>query len=108
MINISDNETKPKTIQGLTGTWELVIGMEVHAQVLSKSKLFSGSSTLFGAEPNLNVSFVDAAMLACYLFLTSSAWNRQSKQLGLRAKINLISKFDRKIISTQTSTRISN
>ena len=97
MINTSDNEAKPKTIQGLTGTWELVIGMEVHAQVLSKSKLFSGSSTLFGAEPNLNVSLVDAAMPGMLPVLNEFCVEQTVKTgLGLRAKINLISKFDRK------------
>ena len=54
------SETPAKTIKGETGDWEIVIGMEVHAQVLSKSKLFSGASTEFGAEPNEHVSFVDA------------------------------------------------
>jgi aspartyl-tRNA(Asn)/glutamyl-tRNA(Gln) amidotransferase subunit B len=49
-------------IPGATGDWEIVIGMEVHAQVISNSKLFSGASTEFGAEPNNNVSLVDAAM----------------------------------------------
>ena len=49
-------------IQGATGEWEVVIGLEVHAQVVSKSKLFSGSATEFGAEPNSQVSLVDAAM----------------------------------------------
>ena len=53
---------KNKLIKGETGDWEIVIGMEVHAQVLSKSKLFSGASTEFGAEPNSQVSFVDAGM----------------------------------------------
>ena len=49
-------------IQGATGDWEVVIGLEIHAQVSSKSKLFSGASTEFGAEPNVQVSLVDAAM----------------------------------------------
>ncbi|HEY6868362.1 MAG TPA: Asp-tRNA(Asn)/Glu-tRNA(Gln) amidotransferase GatCAB subunit B, partial [Novosphingobium sp.] len=49
-------------IQGATGEWEVVIGLEVHAQVVSKSKLFSGAATTFGAEPNAQVSLVDAAM----------------------------------------------
>jgi len=49
-------------IKGNTGDWELVIGLEVHAQVTSQSKLFSGAPTTYGAEPNQNVSFVDAAM----------------------------------------------
>ncbi len=53
---------KNKLLKGETGDWEIVIGMEVHAQVLSNSKLFSGASTEFGAEPNSQVSFVDAGM----------------------------------------------
>jgi aspartyl-tRNA(Asn)/glutamyl-tRNA(Gln) amidotransferase subunit B len=60
---MNDNRQKPnKLIRGATGDWEVVIGMEVHAQVMSKSKLFSGASTDFGAEPNSHVSLVDAAM----------------------------------------------
>ena len=55
-------QRKPKSIQGATGPWEIVIGMEVHAQVASRSKLFSGASTEFGAQPNSQVSLVDAAM----------------------------------------------
>ena len=56
-------QDKPnKLIRGSTGDWEVVIGMEVHAQVTSKSKLFSGASTEFGGEPNSHVSLVDAAM----------------------------------------------
>ena len=54
-----------KLIQGATGPWEVVIGMEVHAQVSSHAKLFSGASTAFGGEPNAHVSLVDAAMPAC-------------------------------------------
>ena len=54
-----------KLIKGSTGDWETVIGLEVHAQVTSNSKLFSGASTEFGGEPNSHVSLVDAAMLAC-------------------------------------------
>ena len=54
--------TKSKLIKGATGDWEVVIGMEVHAQVTSQLKLFSGASTAFGGEPNSHVSLVDAAM----------------------------------------------
>ena len=58
-----NKQSKPsKLIKGSTGEWEVVIGMEVHAQVSSKSKLFSGASTEFGGEPNSHVSLVDAAM----------------------------------------------
>ena len=55
-------QKKSKLITGVTGDWEVVIGMEVHAQVTSQAKLFSGASTAFGAEPNSHVSLVDAAM----------------------------------------------
>ena len=57
-----DAQTSGKLIKGATGDWEVVIGMEVHAQVTSNSKLFSGASTEFGGEPNSHVSLVDAAM----------------------------------------------
>jgi aspartyl-tRNA(Asn)/glutamyl-tRNA(Gln) amidotransferase subunit B len=62
-----------KLIKGATGDWEVVIGLEIHAQVTSKSKLFSGASTTFGNEPNSNVSLVDAAMPACCLSSTRNA-----------------------------------
>ena len=62
MLDLSFESPKPKTIPGAKYDWELVIGMEVHAQVASTSKLFSGASTEFGNEPNSNVSFVDAAI----------------------------------------------
>ena len=62
MTLVDTRTPNPKNfIKGATGDWEIVIGMEVHAQVTSESKLFSGSSTEFGAPPNANVSFVDAA-----------------------------------------------
>ena len=84
-------------VSGKTGDWEIVIGMEVHAQVVSNSKLFSGSSAVFGASPNNHVSLVDAAMPGMLPVI-----NRQCiKQavltgLGLNAKINKFSIFDRK------------
>ena len=62
MLDLSYDTPKVKTIAGVTGDWELVIGLEVHAQVATKAKLFSGASTQFGAEPNSNVAFVDAGM----------------------------------------------
>jgi len=62
MSGLDYTEPTAKTIAGVTDDWELVIGMEVHAQVASQAKLFSGASTGFGAEPNSNVSLVDAAM----------------------------------------------
>ena len=62
MLDLTYDSPKPKVIAGAKHDWELVIGMEVHAQVSSNAKLFSGASTRFGAEPNSNVAFVDAAM----------------------------------------------
>ena len=60
------NENNKYLINGEKGKWEVVIGLEVHAQVTSNSKLFSGSSTKFGAEPNTQVSLVDSAFQACF------------------------------------------
>jgi aspartyl-tRNA(Asn)/glutamyl-tRNA(Gln) amidotransferase subunit B len=85
------------TITGNTGEWEVVIGLEVHAQVSSKAKLFSGSSTEFGAEPNSQVSFVDAAMPGMLPVLNKFCVEQAVKTgLGLNAQINLVSSFDRK------------
>jgi aspartyl-tRNA(Asn)/glutamyl-tRNA(Gln) amidotransferase subunit B len=86
-----------KLIKGANGDWEIVIGMEVHAQVTSNSKLFSGASTEFGGEPNSHVSLVDAAMPGM-LPVINEACIRQAVRtgLGLNAKINLRSVFDRK------------
>ncbi len=84
-------------VKGITGDWEVVIGLEVHAQVNSNSKLFSGSSTEFGAEPNTQVSFVDAAMPGMLPTLNEHCVEQAVKTgLGLNAKINLMSIFDRK------------
>ncbi len=84
-------------IEGTTGKWEVVIGIEVHAQVSSNSKLFSGSSTEFGAEPNSQVSFIDAAMPGMLPVLNEFCVEQAVKTgLGLNAKINLVSSFDRK------------
>ena len=81
----------------LKGDWELVIGMEVHAQVASKSKLFSGASTKFGNEPNSNVSMVDAAMPGMLPVINEFCVEQAVRTgLGLKAKINLYSAFDRK------------
>jgi aspartyl-tRNA(Asn)/glutamyl-tRNA(Gln) amidotransferase subunit B len=86
-----------KTIKGETGEWDIVIGMEVHAQVLSKAKLFSGASTEFGAEPNSHVSFVDAAMPGMLPVINRFCVEQAVKTgLGLKAKINNRSVFDRK------------
>jgi aspartyl-tRNA(Asn)/glutamyl-tRNA(Gln) amidotransferase subunit B len=88
---------KPKVIAGATGDWELVIGLEVHAQVASKAKLFSGASTRFGAEPNSNVAFVDAAMPGMLPVINEYCIEQAVRTgLGLKAKINLKSAFDRK------------
>jgi aspartyl-tRNA(Asn)/glutamyl-tRNA(Gln) amidotransferase subunit B len=88
---------KSKLIQGSTGAWEIVIGMEVHAQVLSQSKLFSGASTEFGAEPNAQVSFVDAGMPGMLPVINEKCVEQAVRTgLGLKAKINLTSIFDRK------------
>ena len=86
-----------KLIKGATGDWEMVIGLEVHAQVTSDSKLFSGASTEFGGEPNSHVSLVDAAMPGM-LPVINEACIRQAVRtgLGLKAQINLRSVFDRK------------
>lgn len=84
-------------ISGATGDWEVVIGLEVHAQIKSESKLFSGASTKFGAEPNNSVSFIDAAMPGMLPVLNEKCVEQAVKTgLGLRAKINLTSAFDRK------------
>jgi aspartyl-tRNA(Asn)/glutamyl-tRNA(Gln) amidotransferase subunit B len=88
---------KTKLIKGSTGDWEVVIGMEVHAQVNSRAKLFSGASTEFGGEANTHVSLVDAAMPGM-LPVVNAECVRQAVRtgLGLKAKINLKSVFDRK------------
>jgi len=84
-------------IKGVTGEWEVVIGMEVHAQVTSDAKLFSGASTEFGAEPNTQVSLVDAAMPGMLPVINRRAVEQAVRTgLGLNAKINLKSVFDRK------------
>ena len=84
-------------IQGKTGAWEVVIGLEVHAQVIAESKLFSGAATAFGAEPNTQVSLVDAAMPGMLPVLNEKSVEQAVKTgLGLNAKINLTSVFERK------------
>jgi aspartyl-tRNA(Asn)/glutamyl-tRNA(Gln) amidotransferase subunit B len=84
-------------IEGKKGKWEVVIGLEVHAQVTSKSKLFSGSSTKFGAEPNTQVSFIDSAFPGMLPVINEFCIQQAIKTgLGLNAKINHYSVFDRK------------
>src|SRR4030042_1098761 len=88
---------KSNLIEGTSGPWEVVIGMEVHAQVTSKSKLFSGASTEFGGAPNSHVSLVDAAMPGMLPVINEECSAQASRTgLGLKAKINLSSVFDRK------------
>lgn len=84
-------------IEGKTGWWEVVMGLEVHAQILSKSKLFSGAANDFGGEPNNNVSFVDAAMPGMLPVINAYCVEQAIKTgIGLNAEINLRSVFDRK------------
>jgi len=84
-------------LKGATGDWEVVIGLEVHAQVASKAKLFSGASTEFGGEPNAHVSLVDAAMPGMLPVINEACIAQAVRTgLGLKAKINLVSVFDRK------------
>jgi aspartyl-tRNA(Asn)/glutamyl-tRNA(Gln) amidotransferase subunit B len=91
-------QSKPgKLIKGGTGDWEVVIGLEVHAQVTSNAKLFSGASTAFGGEPNSHVSLVDAAMPGMLPVINEECVRQAVRTgLGLNAKINLRSVFDRK------------
>ena len=84
-------------IEGRSGAWETVIGLEVHAQVTSESKLFSGASTAFGGEPNAQVSLVDAAMPGMLPVINERCVEQAVRTgLGLGAQINLVSVFDRK------------
>nr|WP_321254103.1 Asp-tRNA(Asn)/Glu-tRNA(Gln) amidotransferase subunit GatB [uncultured Ruegeria sp.] len=97
MLDLTYEMPKPKTIAGAKHDWELVIGMEVHAQVSSNAKLFSGASTKFGAEPNANVAFVDAAMPGMLPVINEYCVEQAVRTgLGLKADINLKSAFDRK------------
>ena len=84
-------------IESRTGKWETVIGLEVHAQVVSKAKLFSGAATDFGAEPNTQVSPVDAAFPGMLPVINRFCVEQAVKTgLGLAAEINLRSIFERK------------
>lgn len=86
-----------KLLKGSTGDWEMVIGLEVHAQVTSNAKLFSGASTAFGGEPNSHVSLVDAAMPGMLPVINEECVRQAVRTgLGLNAQINLRSVFDRK------------
>ena len=91
------SESTKDLIQGKTGPWEIVIGLEVHAQAISESKLFSGAATAFGAEPNTQVSLVDAAMPGMLPVLNAHSVEQAVKTgLALDAEINLTSVFERK------------
>ena len=85
------------TLEGRTGAWEIVCGLEIHAQVISKAKLFSGAATAFGAAPNTQVSFVDAAFPGMLPVINRECVAQAIRTgLGLNAEINLWSRFDRK------------
>src|SRR4051812_5930862 len=91
------NVPKSRLLKGATGEWEVVIGMEVHAQVTSRAKLFSGASTEFGGAPNDHVSLVDAAMPGMLPVINAECVRQAVRTgLGLKAQINLKSVFDRK------------
>ena len=97
MLDLAYAPPAPKVIHGAKEDWELVIGLEVHAQVASEAKLFSGASTAFGAEPNHNVSFVDAGMPGMLPVINEFCVAQAVRTgLGLKAAINLRSAFDRK------------
>ncbi|EAU42579.1 aspartyl/glutamyl-tRNA amidotransferase subunit B [Fulvimarina pelagi HTCC2506] len=98
MTIVDTRDPNPKSfIPGATGDWEIIIGMEVHAQVLSDSKLFSGASTDFGAEANSHVSLVDAAMPGMLPVINEECVRQAVRTgLGLKAQINKRSVFDRK------------
>ena len=97
MTDIDNSLPKAQVIEGNKHSWELVVGMEVHAQIKSKAKLFSSASTNFGSEPNSNVSIVDAAMPGMLPVLNMFCIEQAVKTgLGLKAEINLFSQFDRK------------
>ena len=97
MLDLTTTAPKPRVIAGAKHDWELVIGLEVHAQVATAAKLFSGASTQFGAEPNENVAFVDAGMPGMLPVINEGCIAQAVRTgLGLKARINLTSAFDRK------------
>ena len=97
MLDLTYTLPKPKVIAGAKHDWELVIGMEIHAQVSSNAKLFSGASTQVGSEPNSNVAFVDAAMPGMLPVINEYCVEQAVRSgLGLKAQVNLRSAFDRK------------
>src|ERR1700677_273054 len=94
---MSATAASSKLIKGATADWEAIVGLEVHAQVTSRAKLFSGASTAFGGEPNSHVSLVDAAMPGMLPVINGECVRQAVRTgLGLNAKINLKSVFDRK------------
>jgi aspartyl-tRNA(Asn)/glutamyl-tRNA(Gln) amidotransferase subunit B len=97
-MNVITRPVDPKKlIRGATGDWEVIIGLEIHAQVTSRAKLFSGASTEFGGEPNSHVSLVDAAMPGMLPVINEECVKQAVRTgLGLKARINLKSVFDRK------------
>ncbi len=97
MQDKADTARGKNYIEGATGPWEVIVGLEVHAQVASQSKLFSGAATAFGADPNSHVSLVDAAMPGMLPVINAECIAQAVRTgLGLNAKINLKSVFDRK------------
>ncbi len=97
MLDTAHTPPTPKRISGAKHSWEMVIGMEVHAQISTLSKLFSGASTAFGAEPNSHVAFVDAGMPGMLPVLNEECVAQAVRTgLGLHAQIHLRSAFDRK------------
>ena len=97
MLDLTYTTPKAKVIAGARDDWELVIGMEIHAQVSSNAKLFSAASTQVGADPNSNVAFVDAAMPGMLPVINEYCIEQAVRTgLGLKAQINLTSAFDRK------------
>src|ERR1700693_3821091 len=94
---MATDRASAKLIKGATGDWEVIVGLEVHAQVTSRSKLFSAASTAFGGEPNSHVSLVDAAMPGMLPVINEECVRQAGRTgLGLNARINLKSVFDRK------------
>ena len=106
MLDLANTLPKPKVISGAKHDWELVIGMEIHAQVASNAKLFSGASTKVGSEPNSNVAFVDAAMPGMLPVINEFCVEQAVRTgLGLKAQINLNSPLTARITSTPTCRR---
>src|SRR6202041_3851159 len=94
---MSATAASSKLVKGATADWEVIVGLEVHAQVTSRAKLFSGASTAFGGEPNTHVSLVDAAMPGMLPVINRECVAQAVRTgLGLKAKINLPSPFDPK------------